>query len=270
MEAIAIATTDPAVFAADDITPLIEDAGKEQPWPLGLRVTRSFERTSEAGPSQGLVIRWNLTNVSGGPVQVGGLGFTLPADSNTNGLQLEEIAHTNSFVDPHMGGQHSFAEWVRVAGNRSLLVVPHTPNAKMEAWRPVLEDCLFDGSMSEWTVLSGAWAEEWEHNQQAPVWSMEQRLADTGVWPEPKSPWPSWHSNETFRLKNIQHWNPPTTLDLQPGEEASFALCVVLAEGGPRTRDDDLHSSGVASLHAIPGYVISPDMHDAKVLVLPP
>jgi hypothetical protein len=63
----------------------------------------------------------------------------------------------------------SWAEWVRVTGNSSLLVLPHTLNAKLEAWRPLLEDCQFDGGLSEWTVLSGAWAEEWELNQQVCV-----------------------------------------------------------------------------------------------------
>eukprot|EP00873_Tetraselmis_striata_P027364 jgi/Tetstr1/447628/TSEL_034988.t1 len=257
------------VYVADDITSLLEGGGA-QPFPLGLRVVRAYERVG-AGDGDGFLIRWNITNVSGQPLRVGGLGFTAPADGNTDNMQLEEIARTNSFVDPHIGGRHGFAEWVRLAGNRSMLATPHTASARLEAWRPVLEDCAFDGSLSEWTVLSGAWAEEWELNQQAPAWQMEPRLAETGVWPDPRSPWPSWHGNETMRLTGVQHWNPPTVLDLAPDQHASFAIRFKLSNGGPRARDAALAALGVASLHAVPGYTISTDMANASLLVqLPP
>ena len=251
-------------------------------------------------------------------MEVGGLGFTLPADANSGGLKLEQIAAINSFLDPAISGDRGWAEWVRVTGNSSLLVLPHTRNARLEAWRPVLEDCQFDGGLSEWTVLSGAWAEEWERNQQAPVLTLDPALAAKGVWPEPRSPWPEWFSNETFRLRPVQvlythhetpaaygldsraavkrqrrpgadrpatapsfsddavailvpcppqHWNPPTTLTLQPGEMASYALRLVLSDGGPRQRADDLVALGAPSVHGVPGYVLATDMTTAKLLV---
>ena len=92
----------------------------------------------------------------------------------------------------------------------------------LEAWRPLLEDGHFNGVMAgtclytirllclsttacehyttmlcslpppcyllytffpvEWTVLSEAWASEWDDNRQAPVLSMPANLANTGVW----------------------------------------------------------------------------------------
>jgi hypothetical protein len=189
-----------AVRAAYDITAALQ-ASPPQPHPLSLRVVRSYETAPDA---RGLVIRWNLTNTAEDAVELGGLGFTLPADANSGGLKLEQIAYINSFLDPAISGDRGWAEWVRVTGNSSLLVLPHTRNARLEAWRPVLEDCQFDGGLSEWTVLSGAWAEEWERNQQAPVLTMDNALAAKGVWPEPRSPWPEWFSNETFRLRPVQ------------------------------------------------------------------
>lgn len=56
------------------------------------------------------MIRWNLTNTAAGAVEVGGLGFTLPADANSGGLTLEQIAYINSFLDPAISGDRG---WVR-------------------------------------------------------------------------------------------------------------------------------------------------------------
>ena len=53
---------------------------------------------------------------------------------SSSGLTLDEIAHINSFVDPHIGGGRGFVEWVRVTGKTSLLVLPYTRNAHLEAW----------------------------------------------------------------------------------------------------------------------------------------
>jgi hypothetical protein len=64
-------------------------------------------------------------------VIIGGFGISLPADDSPT-QSLEEIVRTNSWLDPHIGGDRSFAEWVRTAGNRSMLVVPHTAVTRLE------------------------------------------------------------------------------------------------------------------------------------------
>ena len=48
-------------------------------------------------------------------------GMSLPADDNTD-QDLNRIAYTNSFIDPHIGSDHAWAEWDRIVGNVSLLV----------------------------------------------------------------------------------------------------------------------------------------------------
>ena len=133
----------------------------------------------------------------------------------------------------------------------------------MEAWRPLLEDCDFNGALSEWTVLSGGWAGEWEAQTQAPVLSMPADLAGTGVWPDPRSPWPAWRGNETVWTPGVagRAWNPATTLELRAGETATFALRFILAPAGPRTRDGALAAAGEPVLHAVPGYTLSTDMN---------
>eukprot|EP01051_Picozoa_sp_SAG22_P030321 SAG22_NODE_11697_length_473_cov_1.229947_1_plen_88_part_01 len=39
---------------------------------------------------------------------------------------------------------------------------------------------------------------------------------------------------------------------------------------GPRTRNAALEAMGEPVLHAVPGYVLSSEMHSAQLLVLPP
>ena len=89
-------------------------------------------------------------------------------------------------------------------------------------------------------------------------------------WPHPKSPWPSWHLGETVSIPDPEHkrqWHTPTSLLLKPGETKAYALRFTLASGGPRTRDAALLAAGRATFHAVPGYVLAPQMSDAKLLL---
>ena len=142
-------------------------------------------------------------------------------------------------------------------------VLPGTTASRMEAWRPILEDCNFNGALSEWTVISGAWLGEWEVQTQAPIFDMPSDLAGTGVWPNPRSPWPSWHGNETVWTPGIsgRSWNPSTTVDLRANEQISFGLRFVLAAAGPRSRDGALAAAGEPVIHAVPGYTLATDMN---------
>jgi hypothetical protein len=262
------------VQQADDITPLLNATPAENrivpAYPLSVRVTRAYETdTDPATGLESLVIRFNLTALA--DTRIGGFGMSLPADDNTD-QDLDRIARTNSFVDPHIGSDHAFAEWMRVVGNGSLLVVPATASARMEAWRPLLEDCNFNGAMSEWTVLSGGWNTEWEVQRQAPVLSMPADLAATGVWPDPLSPWPSWKGNQTVWVPGLsaRAWNTPTFLELRAGQSASFALRLYLASDGPRTRDAALQAAGEPVLRSVPGYTLALDMNSTFLVVTPP
>lgn len=103
--------------------------------------------TDEATGAKSLLIRFNVTATA--DTRVGGFGascrrpghmawyrsssytypppppiisgMSVPADDNTD-QDLNRIAYTNSFVDPHIGSDHAWAEWVRIVGNVSLLV----------------------------------------------------------------------------------------------------------------------------------------------------
>lgn len=274
-----------SVQAMDDITNLLNATPTEQrivpEYPLSVRVTRLYEVYYDPlSKQQSLIIRYNVTALQ--DTRIGGLGFSIMADDTTD-QNLNQIAFTNSFVDPHIGSDHAWAEWTRVIGNTTMLVVPAPVRdhpgpdmianpTRMEAWRPLLEDCNFNGQMSEWTVLSGAWASEWVQQKQAPVLQMPADLANTGVWPDPKSPWPAWHSNETVAVPGVEDrvWTQPTFLELKAGQTAAFGLRFVLAEAGPRSRDAALQSIGEPVLTAVPGYTISTEMTSAILIVSAP
>eukprot|EP00959_Pyramimonas_sp_CCMP1952_P353806 7412798-Pyramimonas_sp.AAC.1 len=54
----------------------------------------------------------------------------------------------------------------RSAGYNHYSACGYNSGTDWDVHRPVMEDCMFDGGLSEWTVHSAAWAEEWERNQQ--------------------------------------------------------------------------------------------------------
>lgn len=95
------------------------------------------------------------------------------------------------------------------------------------------------------------------------------------LFPAPhQSPWPAWHGHETVPITDwhgiAAPWNPPTSVTLGVGESRSYAVRLTMADGGPRTRNAALTKAGKSVLHAVPGYVVSPDMTSAKLFVLPP
>ena len=130
-----------------------------------------------------------------------------------------------------------------------------------------MEDCNFNGAMNEWVVLSGSWANEWELQRQAPNdLFMAQDLANMGVWPNPKSPWPSFKGNETVLVPNLNEkraWNKATMVELSAGETVTYSLKFLLAPpgGSMRARDQVFTSIGEPILHAIPGYTLSTEMN---------
>ena len=93
---------------------------------------------------------------------------------------------------------------------------------------------------------------------------------DRTIWPEPRSPWPSWHLNETLYSPPKTQWNPPSLLELKPGESAEFGLQFTLASAGPRTVDEALVGANRALVKAVPGYVLAADMTSARLYVQPP
>lgn len=293
------------VYDAVDLTHGISGSGgMDTRYPLGLNVYRSVERAPGGLP--GFAIRWNLsvpTNASEG-VRVGGLGFTMISDTFFGGTNNTAIAATGSFLDAHVGLASGFVTATRADGSSTLLVTPCGGGdagglrSGMEAWRPILEDPNQPNEgMWEWSVHTAAWNSEWSVNAQAPDLTFPNDPDHQKAWPNPLSPWPSWHLHETVHLPNPRQWNPPTSVVINPGEMVDYALCFTLAEGavavaagggsvapsasasasatvtpqtGPRLRDAALAAVGRVVLLSVPGYVLGGDMQGAALYVTPP
>ena len=94
---------------------------------------------------------------------------------------------------------------------------------------------------------------------------MDYQLNATGIWPEPRSPWPSWgDGGQTVRtnVTDASHWNAPTSRLLQPGETATYGLRLRACSGGPRTRDEALAAVGEPVLRTVPGTTLPMDLED--------
>eukprot|EP00931_Biecheleriopsis_adriatica_P087861 TRINITY_DN62274_c0_g1_i1.p1 TRINITY_DN62274_c0_g1~~TRINITY_DN62274_c0_g1_i1.p1 ORF type:complete len:1083 (+),score=173.21 TRINITY_DN62274_c0_g1_i1:469-3249(+) len=250
------------VVAEHDITPALLAPGQiDTRFPLGLQVTRAWEKQDD-----GLVMRFRLKAGEVG-MRVGGFGMSLVPDATWGNEQLTQIGQTLSFLEPSIAQGHGFATWTRIDGSQSLVVTPLN-GTRFEAYRPVLEDAAHvQAGTYEWTALSAAWETEWRQNKQMPMLSFQ---GDEKIWTNPKGMWPSWQGTETFSSPPPQQWNPPSSLELKPGETAEFGLKFTLTEKGPRTRDAALETLGRAVVHAVPGYVVTPDMRSAKLFVKPP
>eukprot|EP01062_Namystynia_karyoxenos_P073105 TRINITY_DN69953_c0_g1_i1.p1 TRINITY_DN69953_c0_g1~~TRINITY_DN69953_c0_g1_i1.p1 ORF type:complete len:1162 (+),score=302.99 TRINITY_DN69953_c0_g1_i1:74-3559(+) len=255
------------VLARHDITPALHAPGQlDTRYPLGLSAVRSWELSGDGGS---VLMRFRVTaNASGGGVRLGGFGMSLVPDASWGGLELSAIGRTLSFLEPHIGADHGSATWTRIDGSQTLVVTPLN-GTRFEAFRPVLEDSpAVQAGTYEWTALSAAWESEWRRNRQMPHLDMEGY--DRRVWPDPKSPWPCWQGNQTLDSPPPGQWNPPTSVELLPGDSVEFGLRFTLAEGGPRSRDAALRKLGRAVARAVPGYVVSPDMGNATLHVTPP
>ncbi|XP_065177352.1 uncharacterized protein LOC135808135 [Sycon ciliatum] len=253
-------------LAAQDITALLNTSSADS---LPVQVVRAYEKSSDG---KAMIMRFNVTCVADEAVRLGGVGFALPESAGNPGKDIDAVV----WNDPHIGGQHGFVEFVRIAGDHAtLLVVPGDPlTTPLQGWRPMLED-QGHGDSWEWMPLTSAWAADWAENTQFPFLNISNALAN--IYPEfavnPQTPWPSCTGPRGMpkvpAAKNP--WNKPTELVLKPKETVSFALRFQLVGGGgPRNRNKALETMGEPVIHGVPGYVLSTEMKTAALFVLAP
>ena len=208
----ALAASGP-VLAAADLAPSL-------PAGIPLQVHRYWEN---AGGQ--LALRFELTNRSGQPVEIGALGIPMVFNNILQGRSLDEAHAVSSFYDPYVGNDAGYLQVTRLSGQApALVVVPHgrTP---FEAYRPLLSDptrrgITFEG-FYEWMAHSAAYAEnEW-----------------SGAEP----------------------WNPPTSATLAPGETRSYGVRFLLADT-IRGIEPTLGAAGRPVAIGVPGYVLPMDL----------
>ncbi|GIX49907.1 MAG: hypothetical protein KatS3mg132_101 [Limisphaera sp.] len=207
------------------------DLGPSLPPDFPLSVRRTWQ--IEDGH---LVLRFELQNRTGQPVEIGGLAFPVVFNNLIHNFlterarPLEESHESCVFFDPYIGLDAGYLQVTRLNGRGpALLVVPwnHTP---FEAWQPLREPApimqTFEGTFA-WTVHSRAWTEQ------------------------------EW--------RPAQPWNPPTSAVLAPGQTRSYGLRLVPAEE-IRKLEAALQEAGRPVAVGVPGYILPMDL-DARLFI---
>ncbi len=185
-----------------------------------LDVTRSWE--NDGGR---LALRFELTNRTNQPVEIGALGIPMVFNNLLTGRSLEETHAKCAFATPYPGNDGGYVQVTRLNGQGpALLVLPerHTP---LEAYRPLWDDptprgVTFEG-FYEWTVHSRAYAEN------------------------------EWKSAAGY-------WNPPTSQTLAPGASVTYGVRFALAPS-IRAIEPTLIAEKRPVLVGVPGYVLPTD-----------
>jgi hypothetical protein len=181
-----------------------------------------------------LALRFELSNTSDRPVEIGSLGIPLVFNNILDGRSLEEAHAVTSFQDPYIGNDAGYLQVTRLTGRGPvLLAVPHG-DTPFEAYNPLLSDptprgVTFEG-FYEWMPHSaGHAAAEWG---------------------------------------DAEPWNQPTSARLLPGESRSYGLRFLLA-AGLRDIEPTLKRHRRPVAIGVPGYVLPTDVEATLYLDYP-
>jgi hypothetical protein len=202
------------------------DLAATLPADIPLRVRRYWE--NDGGH---LTLRFELSNRTSAPVEIGALGMPLVFDNILEGRSLDEAHAVASFHDPYIGRDAGYLQVTRLSGHGpALLVVPHgrTP---FEAYNPLLSEptrrgVTFEG-FCEWLAHSRALADD------------------------------EW--------RDAEPWNAPTSATLAPGETRSYGV-EFLVSPSIREIEATLIAARRPVAVGVPGYVLPTDL-TAKLFV---
>src|SRR5680860_744998 len=190
------------------------------PSDIPVYVNRYYELESDH-----LVIRFEITNTSNQPIEIGALGVPMVFNNILEGKSLVETHAQNVFFDPYIGKDAGYLEVKRLTGEGPVLLVLPNENMSFETYRPLLDDptprsIVFEG-FHEWMVYSKAYAEnEW---------------------------------------KGVEQWNVPSSLILEPKETENFAFKLVLSKGIKEVQNTLLDEE-VPVVNGFPGFVLPQDV----------
>jgi len=205
-------------LAAADLSPTL-------PAEIPLRITRRWQQIDGR-----LVLRFDLTNRTSAPVEIGALGIPVVFNNIISGRNLEQAHEICSFFDPYIGLDAGYVQVTRLSGRGpALVVVPHgrTP---LEGWRPVN-----DGTRRTQT------------SEGIFEWMAHTRAYAGNEW------------------RGVEPWNAPSQATLAPGETRTYGLEFLLS---PEIRaiEDTLEGAGHPVAVGIPGYVAPMD-EDMKLFL---
>lgn len=178
-----------------------------------------------------LVLRFEISNPTDSPVEIGALGMPMAFNNILEGKTLDETHADNVFFDPYIGQDAGYLEVKHLTGEGQVLLVLPEENMAFEAYRPLLDDptrrsIVFEG-VHEWMSLTKAYAEnEW---------------------------------------KGVEQWNAPTSMVLAAGAAENFSIKLVLAPGIKQIQEKLIEEKRPIAV-GVPGYVLPMDV-DAKLFL---
>jgi hypothetical protein len=231
------AVSSPALAAAD-LTPTL-------PPDIPLLITRSWIVDGKA-----LVLRFELSNRTAEPVEIGALGIAMVFNNVLTNRSLDQAHATCVFYDPYIGQDAGYLQVVRLTGHGPVLLVIPDDRTPFEAFNPILNP---DPQRAETATADGL----------PPIFTDGTRRAQTFegffTWLAHTR---AYAENE---WKNVTPWNPPTMATLAPGESRSYGVRLIAAadlRSVEKTLAD--HQRPVAV--GIPGYVLPRDI-DARLFL---
>ncbi len=202
------------------------DLSAALPAELPLTVRRSWVLDGDD-----LVLRFDFTNRSAAPVEIGSLGIPMPFDNILTDRSLDEAHALASFTDPSISRDAGYVQVTRLSGAGPALVVAPWGTTPLEAWSPLLDEKTPRG-----ITFEGFYQ-----------WLAHSRAEADSAW------------------RDAKPWNPPTRETLAPGATRSWGVRFLVA---PSIRDIETTLSGAGRPVAVgvPGYVLPQDL-DARLFL---
>lgn len=229
----------PVTVLAADATHFSGDVTASLPSGTPLRIVRTWSAANGT-----LALRFTLTNTSGTPVEIGGLGIAMVFNNIMNGRTLDQAYRICSFYDPYIGEDAGYVQVPQLSGTGPvLLVVPdgHTP---LEAWKPILD----------------------HRNRQTGAGLLDNDPTPRGTTFEGSFDWMVHTTGYAdTEWKGVQEWNPATAATLAPGGSVTYGVRFLVAP-------DLRHIEATLAAHqrpvavGIPGYILPQDI-DARLFL---
>ncbi len=225
-----------AVLASADLAPTL-------PADIPLKITRSWLLDRGA-----LVLRFEISNRTSEPVQVGALGLPMVFNNVLTGRSLDQAHAVCSFSDPYIGADAGYLQVTRLSGHGPALLVLPDGRTPFEAYNPIAQAPR--GNQGGTRGGSAPLAMPRIFTDPTPRSNTFEGFFDWMVHSR------AWAENE---WKNAAPWNPPTMQALAPGESRTYGLRFVLSTG-IREIESTLASAGRPVALGIPGYILPEDV----------
>jgi uncharacterized protein DUF5695 len=187
-----------------------------------------------------LTLRFELTNRTKTPIEIGGLGVPMVFNNDMNERTLEQAHAVCSFSDPYIGQEAGYLQVTRLNGQGPALLVIPDGKTSFEAYKPILNPHLKGG--------------------QEPKPEIYTDLTPRGMTFEGFYDWMvvsrGFAGNE---WKQAKQWNQPTSRILKPNERWTVGFQFVVSPSIQSIEATLVENHRPVAV-GIPGYVLPMDL----------